>query len=75
MAINARAAVAKSGKKATIKNPVPAALGVTNTVLTHPVKPAKPKKSRKVKPNAYASNITHQKKTKLIKGGGTMTLY
>lgn len=74
MAINARQAVAKSGKKATIKNPVPAALGVTNTVLTHPVKPAKLKKSRKVKPNSYASKAAHQKQNRHGKSGPTMTL-
>jgi len=74
MAINARQAVAKSGKKATIKNPVPAALGVTNTVLTHSVKPAKP-----VKPQSktHKTNI-HKQQHNIAKGarkhGSKMTL-
>lgn len=74
MAINARQAVAKSGKKASIKKPVLTS-GVTNIVLTHPVKPPKPKKSTKIRSNAYASKVARQKQNRHGKSGPTMTLY
>lgn len=75
MAINARQAVAKSGKKATIKNPALGVPGVNSVVLTHPVKPVKPNKSKKLKSHSYASKAVHQKQNRHGKSGPTMTLY
>lgn len=81
MAINARQAVAKSGKKATIKN-----IGINppkitpkqsspSTVTSNPNKRYKKTPVGHGVKHSVISKVARQKKTKLIKGGGTMTLY